>query len=491
MFGQGYYLAPGEAQQQHQYHNQPSFQATTMNSQRFYQQQPPSVLASTCSNNGEMGWNQNQESDFDFFRQAEQHEQQQSHTQSEFHPYHQQQVPKPNEFLFNFETASGAVEKRMGMLAEDAGGKFDNNELEVLFNADFQPDQDSSTTADIDAPFLSHSRLHLKLCETVARFRQEEESKTPCETKQDQTGGESQESDNVNLRDIPDPESYVIEARHNIKISSITMTESILSEQWNCLVENISKQQPRHVFNLRPAHVRGIFYICRTLKTNFIIRFRALELFSRYLRMFVDEFSDYFKTCNRSSFNEFMSRFETQILLRMSTCILIASKLHADTQIKVTLSVDNIKKFLKKQGLTYSCETISRSELRVLTTLDFRCHWVTPLELIEQLLSLLDLTVNSLQRAHYFCILLLEYCYIDLENIRLKFSSRIKASMRRTSSNDQISTPLQCAAIVSAALFIVSTEVKSNLHALVAKTALLPEEDVNILAIIILDLLMQ
>ncbi len=48
--------------------------------------------------------------------------------------------------------------------------------------------------------------------------------------------------------------------------------------------------------------------------------------------------------------------------------------------------------------------------------------------------------------------------------------------------------PLKCAAIVSAALFIVSAETKTNgLHKMVAKTAELNEEDVNSLAILILD----
>lgn len=47
--------------------------------------------------------------------------------------------------------------------------------------------------------------------------------------------------------------------------------------------------------------------------------------------------------------------------------------------------------------------------------------------------------------------------------------------------------PLKCAAIVSAALFIVSAETKTNLHKMVAKIAELNEEDVHSLAILMLD----
>ncbi|CAL8088673.1 unnamed protein product [Orchesella dallaii] len=403
--GQNYYFVPGDSQQQYL---QLGFQMSTVNSQ-FYREPsmpPPPVTVAGFSGNG----SGSRHDSFDFFMQAQQHEQLQSCGIQLSQHHEPASTFQQNNFPFNFTISSEPEQDRMRIGNSD---KNDKNYGAAL-DPNPQPIPQGSCQPPEDLSFLSQSRLEWRLSQTVARFQSEEKSKTPYDGKTDKSGG-------LSLCDVPDPESYVVFD----KLWSSEDQQTILSEQWNNLVVKISKQQPRLAFKLSATHVRGIFYICRTFKTNFTIRFRALELYSRYMRMFIDEMSDYFKTLDSSTFDEFMARFESQILLRMSTCILIASKLHADTQLK-SLTVEKVRKFLKKQGLTYNCETISRSELRVLTTLEFRCHWVTPLELIEQLLSLLDLTITALQRAHYFCILLLEYCYVDLENIRLKFSASIK-----------------------------------------------------------------
>lgn len=56
-----------------------------------------------------------------------------------------------------------------------------------------------------------------------------------------------------------------------------------------------------------------------------------------------------------------------------------------------------------------------------------------------------------------------------------------------TVSRGKITVPLKCAGIVSAALFIVAAETKTELHKVVAKRADLNEEDVNVLAVLLLD----
>lgn len=85
------------------------------------------------------------------------------------------------------------------------------------------------------------------------------------------------------------------------------------------------------------------------------------------------------------------------------------------------------------EGLKFSKTNIAHSELRVLETLDYRCLWATPLDLLEQLLSILDLPVVSLKHVHYYSILLLEYCYSDLDSLRDKFLINIKYGERTLS----------------------------------------------------------
>lgn len=44
--------------------------------------------------------------------------------------------------------------------------------------------------------------------------------------------------------------------------------------------------------------------------------------------------------CSPQELDEFLNRFERQFLLRICTCILLASKLHTDQQTNVSLSFD-------------------------------------------------------------------------------------------------------------------------------------------------------
>lgn len=48
-------------------------------------------------------------------------------------------------------------------------------------------------------------------------------------------------------------------------------------------MEAVKKEEKRYKFSLNiDEHVGVLFAICRKLKTNYIVRFRALELYERY-----------------------------------------------------------------------------------------------------------------------------------------------------------------------------------------------------------------
>lgn len=59
-----------------------------------------------------------------------------------------------------------------------------------------------------------------------------------------------------------------------------------LSSQWQCIMEKVNKEDQDSdfsLFKLSSPHVNGMFYMCKRLNTNFVVKFRAVELFNRWV----------------------------------------------------------------------------------------------------------------------------------------------------------------------------------------------------------------
>ncbi len=73
--------------------------------------------------------------------------------------------------------------------------------------------------------------------------------------------------------------------------------------------------------------------------------------------------------------------------------------------------LEAVRKALAEEQKSFSLKAVSESEVRVLRILNFRTYWITPFDLTEQLISLLDLELESLPQFYAVALLYLKYSY--------------------------------------------------------------------------------
>ncbi|XP_053378522.1 cyclin N-terminal domain-containing protein 1-like [Mercenaria mercenaria] len=135
--------------------------------------------------------------------------------------------------------------------------------------------------------------------------------------------------------------------------------------------------------------VQFLFLTCDRMKMSSEVKYLSLELFDRFMVQHVQDLHEHvvntsgMKTRGKD-WHEIQNRVRNQVVLRVVSCIQIASKLTSHYRI---LSPHKARRFLIDSGHRYNTESILQSELRILKTLNFHVSVPSPLVYLECLLE--------------------------------------------------------------------------------------------------------
>uniref|UniRef100_A0A915BGW3 Cyclin N-terminal domain-containing protein n=1 Tax=Parascaris univalens TaxID=6257 RepID=A0A915BGW3_PARUN len=170
-------------------------------------------------------------------------------------------------------------------------------------------------------------------------------------------------------------------------------------EDWLCILaaENIQRIHDAvewdHVF-LTSATVQYIFTVCVRLRLPHEVKYLAALIYNDFMLAHVE---DLYKICYESNvsneqkmreWKQIESNLSRQTTLRILSAIQIASKLHSFHD---SLSRKLVRFCLRTLGYAYTEDSIIHSEIRVLTSIDWKLSFrQTPLVYAETLLKMLE-----------------------------------------------------------------------------------------------------
>nr|XP_037283997.1 cyclin N-terminal domain-containing protein 1-like [Rhipicephalus microplus] len=175
--------------------------------------------------------------------------------------------------------------------------------------------------------------------------------------------------------------------------------------------------------------VELLFQACISLKLPVCVQVTALEYLDRFFVQHVRDLraqsADGSHGCTNVSWDSVMDRVKDQAVLRMFSCIQIASKLFSSVK---GLSSADVRDALKEAGYSYSHHSVMQSELRVLKTLQYRLQVPTPLVYAEVLLEVIGHNEPKFEPKELYAVTLrvMQGFYL----VRLEIHKRAKAHLK-------------------------------------------------------------
>lgn len=220
--------------------------------------------------------------------------------------------------------------------------------------------------------------------------------------------------------------------------------------------------------------VELIFVTCVYFEQPDEVRYLAVELFDRFIRLHFEDLLKKAWTKNKTSAQEHWKKVEkklgTQTSLRMLSCIQVASKFIIQPKV---VKPKDIQKYLELEGKNFKLSMIMASEIRVLNTLDFKLHFPTVFTNVGMLLE----QIWSSEHAHILpkdvyqtALLLTDVVYLHHQEIFCKLFYLMtgrwdvipeeKQKFQKTECN----MLYQAAAVVALAVSFTSTDVDELIH---------------------------
>ncbi|XP_008556728.1 cyclin N-terminal domain-containing protein 1 [Microplitis demolitor] len=266
--------------------------------------------------------------------------------------------------------------------------------------------------------------------------------------------------------------------------------------EWSKCVEHEKSQQkrflksqwhsPTQFMSISSSVIKILFMIMKHFGLNTNTKYLALNLYQKFTE---NQFQKIYKE-NRhdKSFNEwkFMrNKIVNLAKLRLMTCIQLASKLDSYCTcfgISKVLSALELIDQLKNQQHEYSFETVLYSEFEVFKMIHYQIQFITPLDYIEILLSLLNF--QNLSELRSITIDILDLTFLQhqqlLSQLKLiKFSSITKKTSKRLQFlNLEKELLFLSSTIIVCALSFLNIE-KTISHNIVEKLSSLIYIDIN------------
>ncbi|XP_019406016.1 PREDICTED: cyclin N-terminal domain-containing protein 1 isoform X3 [Crocodylus porosus] len=188
-----------------------------------------------------------------------------------------------------------------------------------------------------------------------------------------------------------------------------------------------------------PRATELIFLLAEKWRLDLPARYQAAEIFNRFMIKQVQEMYNSTKEPGESSeqenshsWNSLKAQMHDTFMLRLASCIQLASKLSFHYSI---VNNNTVLKFLQSLDYSFTKQELLESELAVLKGLHFQINVPTPLAYVELLLEVLGHNgcLLSLKQLHEMCVHLLDLTYLMRDVI---YNTLLKTSIENSTPNE-------------------------------------------------------
>ncbi|XP_019361180.1 PREDICTED: cyclin N-terminal domain-containing protein 1 isoform X2 [Gavialis gangeticus] len=188
-----------------------------------------------------------------------------------------------------------------------------------------------------------------------------------------------------------------------------------------------------------PRATELIFLLAEKWRLDPPARYQAAEIFDRFMIKQVQEMYNSTKESGESSeqgyshsWNSLKAQMHNTFMLRLASCIQLASKLSFHYSI---VNNNMVLKFLQSLDYSFTKQELLESELAVLKGLHFQINVPTPLAYVELLLEVLGHNgcLLSLKQLHEMCVHLLDLTYLMRDVI---YNTLLKTSIENSTPNE-------------------------------------------------------
>ncbi|CAG7717352.1 unnamed protein product [Allacma fusca] len=155
--------------------------------------------------------------------------------------------------------------------------------------------------------------------------------------------------------------------------------------------------------------VRLIFYMCEKFRVTDLVRYHAIEIHDRFMEALNKDVANItrdFSEARRKDYEEYLI---SKFALRVATCIQLASKTVGRV---AAVTSKEIRSVLFRMGFDENCDSILRSELKVLKLISHNLNVLTPLEVVEFVLMLVGLEKSEYRKLYSLCVAIIDVVYL-------------------------------------------------------------------------------
>lgn len=239
-----------------------------------------------------------------------------------------------------------------------------------------------------------------------------------------------------------------------------------------------------------------IFILCDALSLPIEAKYLAVEIYGRFMSKHICSLHEFVQCSStkhkQNDWNEVKTRISIQIPLRLMSCVQLASKLASHCK---ALTANKVRRYLSSMNHHFTNNSILKSELRILKTLDHCLPMYTPLTYIETILEILGFNsgTQKLKILHEISQKLLELVYILHKEIYIKLCIVATGETYRTTKDKQklailaSDYMLLATSIIAAASYIIDQLTSNEVVLHLSNITQIPEEDILDFATIIVD----
>ncbi|CAG9540441.1 unnamed protein product [Cercopithifilaria johnstoni] len=237
-----------------------------------------------------------------------------------------------------------------------------------------------------------------------------------------------------------------------------------------------------HVFHTSRS-AEYIFTACTRLRLPQEVKYSALLIFDNFMVQLVSRLHESIYNSKRSDrkkyqeWNRIEATLSRQTTLRMLSAIQIASKMHSYHD---SLSIQTVTLCLKTLGFAYTEESVVRSELRVLSMINWEpAYHCTPLVYIESLFKILKMKwEQDVETCNYwqYILLVLDCVFIHWDDVYKRMMANVMGPSAYIVTREQMCRVqadwflLACGVIVTASCCVdgmqAADEITNELHRL-------------------------
>ncbi len=238
--------------------------------------------------------------------------------------------------------------------------------------------------------------------------------------------------------------------------------------------------------------VRFVFELSRHFGLRPEVQYRAAELFHQFMLKHIIELYQHVQdsrgTDSPIQWSDVENRLKHQIVLRVVSCVQLASKLSSHYSI---VSLSRARHFLTSCGYRYATASLVQSEVRVLKTLDFKVHHPTPVEFLEVLLEALGHNDGSIQvkQMHGVSLRILDVFYLSRCKVFAKLRKSIEQCKGQAPSPTVIEADfmLLATAVIAASAFMLDQSKSDYIIGHLSRVTCIVGEDILSFASVLLE----